>query len=293
MNRRLTFAAILEFFFICLSYDNPVLAASSRRFNVTESIQVPNWERNDKTAILSCNITVESGEQTEGDPVWYKNDTAVTDLNVTDTRFSVDDESNTLTITDPKRSDAAEYKLRFKIQGDKDYNCSVPFKAGPLVITINDFDKSVNVKQGKDLELQCWVVGYPYPVVTWFKDGVALNNGSKKDPRVKTPFYKGYQNAELNIAKMEYEDAGTYNCTATYPGNVSEISSKTIIVRVKDPMGWLWPFLGIVAEVVALCVIIFIYEKRRNKQAEQANMDNHDGELAEKKGNVRNRRNQK
>jgi len=27
----------------------------------------------------------------------------------------------------------------------------------------------------------------------------------------------------------------------------------------------LWPFLGIVAEVVVLCTIILIYEKKRNK----------------------------
>lgn len=32
-----------------------------------------------------------------------------------------------------------------------------------------------------------------------------------------------------------------------------------------DKMAALWPFLGICAEVVILCLIIFIYEKKRNK----------------------------
>jgi hypothetical protein len=34
-----------------------------------------------------------------------------------------------------------------------------------------------------------------------------------------------------------------------------------------DKLAALWPFLGIVAEVVILCTIIFIYEKKRNKDA--------------------------
>jgi len=36
-----------------------------------------------------------------------------------------------------------------------------------------------------------------------------------------------------------------------------------------DKLAALWPFLGICAEVVILCTIIFIYEKRRNKRLEE------------------------
>lgn len=32
-----------------------------------------------------------------------------------------------------------------------------------------------------------------------------------------------------------------------------------------DKLGALWPFLGIVAEVIILCTIIFMYERRRVK----------------------------
>jgi hypothetical protein len=35
------------------------------------------------------------------------------------------------------------------------------------------------------------------------------------------------------------------------------------IVRVKDPLAALWPFLGIVAEVIILCLVIFICERRQ------------------------------
>lgn len=37
------------------------------------------------------------------------------------------------------------------------------------------------------------------------------------------------------------------------------------LLRVKDKLAALWPFLGICAEVFVLCTIILIYEKRRNK----------------------------
>ena len=36
-----------------------------------------------------------------------------------------------------------------------------------------------------------------------------------------------------------------------------------------DKLAALWPFLGICAEVLILCTIIFIYEKRRNKRLEE------------------------
>jgi len=49
-------------------------------------------------------------------------------------------------------------------------------------------------------------------------------------------------------------------------------------VRSVDKLAALWPFLGIVGEVVILCAIIFIYEKRRNKpDFEESETDNAEG----------------
>lgn len=52
-----------------------------------------------------------------------------------------------------------------------------------------------------------------------------------------------------------------------------------------DKLAALWPFLGIVAEVIVLCVIIFIYEKKRSREMEDeadggdevVNSDDHKG----------------
>lgn len=40
-------------------------------------------------------------------------------------------------------------------------------------------------------------------------------------------------------------------------------SQAAITLRVRNRFAALWPFLGIVAEVLVLVTIIFIYEKRR------------------------------
>ena len=45
--------------------------------------------------------------------------------------------------------------------------------------------------------------------------------------------------------------------------------SVMVMCAYTDKLAALWPFLGICAEVVILCTIIFIYEKRRNKRLEE------------------------
>lgn len=68
------------------------------------------------------------------------------------------------------------------------------------------------------------------------------------------------ENSTLTITDLNNADAGRYECTGE--NEIGRASDK-IHLRVRSRFAALWPFLGIVAEVIILVTIIFIYEKRR------------------------------
>lgn len=66
---------------------------------------------------------------------------------------------------------------------------------------------------------------------------------------------------ELRILSLDIQkDPGEYMCNGT---NELGEGSALVGLRVRSRLAALWPFLGIVAEVLVLVTIIFIYEKRR------------------------------
>ncbi|NWT16354.1 BASI protein, partial [Vireo altiloquus] len=88
---------------------------------------------------------------------------------------------------------------------------------------------------------------------------------------------------ELRILKLDIEqDTGDYSCTGT---NSYGSGNTTVNLRVRSRLAALWPFLGIVAEVLVLVTIIFIYEKRRKPDEVP---DDDDGGSAPLKSNATN-----
>lgn len=262
---------------------------------VKETKEEPEYDFNNKSMTeLTLRCDVEAGNRQDGTPVeidtikWFQNDIEVSHITKDAHRFEVLD--GTLTIKEVSRADANQYyaEYTFKGQQEDQYNCSVALRAKPLVL---DFEKSKNLIQDEKMELQCVVLGFPKAVVSWFKDDTEMVMSDKEPDMTMSPL-NGYMNARLTVKGVDYDDAGEYKCVA-HEASFNVSNTKVITVRVKDKLAALWPFLGIVGEVIVLCAIIFIYEKRRNKQAEQAENDAQEADYAEKKGNVRNRRNLK
>ncbi|KAM7327801.1 hypothetical protein ACRRTK_014168 [Alexandromys fortis] len=123
--------------------------------------------------------------------------------------------------------------------------------------------KSEHSSEGENVRLVCKSESSHPPITewTWFKTSDSgdqlITNGSESKYIVISTAEK----TELTITNLDISsDPGTYMCNATNDqGSVQE----RITLRVRSRLVALWPFLGIVAEVLVLVTIIFIYEKRR------------------------------
>lgn len=205
-------------------------------------------------AMIKCDLQSTDKDLKVQNFYWTKNHTALDKVPEIQGRYKEDLENYTLEIPKSKRRDNGVYNCVFKIN-DQEFSINVHMNMAPW---IESMEKSRNLVQGDKLHLECNVVSHPLASVLWKKD-----NETFKNTVVNRVFMNG--NRTLIIYDLQFSDRGDYTCVAT---NSVNSTSMTVLVRVKDKLAALWPFLGIVAEVVILCIIIFICEKRRSKEME-------------------------
>lgn len=129
--------------------------------------------------------------------------------------------------------------------------------------------KSGIITDGERLELKCEVRNTSGPVtITWLKSRILddeetlMELEKHANPRIKIVQPDGNEYVRtLIIDSVRMEDRGFYSCRAD--NNVTDRSSKTIFIRVRDKLIALWPLLGIVSELAILFSIIFIWENQR------------------------------
>lgn len=99
----------------------------------------------------------------------------------------------------------------------------------------------------------------------WTRNGTALDESDSA-----FNITKDQKKTRLLINPVEDVHKGHITCTVrnSYGSHSSEFQ-----LRVKNTLAALWPFLGICAEVIILCVIIIVYEKKCNKKSHN-NEDN-------------------
>jgi len=220
---------------------------------------------NQTSAVLSCNITVTDPLSIKGSH-WLHNGKVVDDSTST-----VGTPYTTLTLNKITTSSGGKYECVFETSGSPVAK-TIEVKTTPHVSAYkhaehgNENDKAV---------LVCVSHGYPLPTDwAWFKmeadERMPITNGTSPDKyEIKsTPNRTTLMILDLDIEK----DMGDYMCLG-----INEIGENVdkIHLRVRSRLAALWPFLGIVAEVIILVTIIFIYEKRR--KPDEVNDDDDSG----------------
>ncbi|XP_059167017.1 neuroplastin-like [Physella acuta] len=221
-----------------------------------------------KTTTLACAIEIENPSRVNvvfKDWIFHNKSLYESE----DKRYKLEKGNSTLIIEKPTRKDAGQYIARFELSlpsGKQDYDCLVEYTASPLVLNLV---RSINLELGDRLQVHCEVKGYPPVPVIWQRNKIDLVGND----RIQFEAHNDFPDATIIITSLEYEDEGTYTCIANST-EFMESSSKSLEIRVKNPIAWVWPLIGIVAEIVVLALLIFICTKiqknRRDKSEKQS-----------------------
>ncbi|XP_040167940.1 uncharacterized protein LOC120902922 isoform X1 [Anopheles arabiensis] len=219
-----------------------------------------------KALTLGCNITQEGNFELS----WAKDGKNVSEVESLKDRFKILAAERKFVISRALETDAGQYTCSVPQLGvSKSFNV-----VANVVVKFESTEiGKTNIVEGERLTLHCIAYGTD-PKITWTVGNNTYN--ASTDHIVLEEDERGVENAKLIIDSIKLDDYADYTCEAR--NNATEFTGKPaqvlITVRVRGKYAALYVFLGIIVEVVLLCAIILICEKRRNKtEIEESDTD--------------------
>ncbi|NXK49946.1 EMB protein, partial [Chauna torquata] len=208
---------------------------------------------------LSCGLHDKYSYLRIPEVTWKKGNETIRHISKTENSWSI-----RLTISDSSK--LGSYTCIMK--GEEEFSVIFHLE-GKLLPKIEAKEKPVISYEGDSAALICKSYSYTPIAWTWYmtngSEQIAVNDSLLLDKYVINRVSPNV--TQLKILKLTSEDSGVYWCEAAFELGKSKGKLKLKVLSLMVPLK---PFLAIVAEVVILVAVIFLFEMYSKKKEKRA-----------------------